>query len=109
MELSAGKFGETVENPLLSQASRLRLTRKFSIGNFRWFFNGDMNENTKNRPARYLDIIQFTRNTGESSCRISRQPNWDRSSTRWKAVEARPIPIPWTMWQEYSQNFSVWI
>jgi hypothetical protein len=40
--MSAGKIGEPLELPLLSQASRLRLTRKFSIGNFRWFFNGDM-------------------------------------------------------------------
>jgi hypothetical protein len=42
MEMSAGKIGELLEIPLLSQASRLRLTRKMSIGNFRWFFNGDM-------------------------------------------------------------------
>src|SRR5690349_11084239 len=42
--MSAGKFGKAVETPLLSQAFRLRWNRNFSIGNFRWFFNGDMNK-----------------------------------------------------------------
>jgi hypothetical protein len=50
MEMSAGKFGEAVENPLLSQASRLRWIRNFSIGNFRWFFNGVIDKNTENPP-----------------------------------------------------------
>jgi hypothetical protein len=40
-------MGEFLENPLLSQASRLRWIRKFSIGNFRRFFNAVMNKNTK--------------------------------------------------------------
>jgi hypothetical protein len=57
MKMSAGKIGETLENPLLSQASRLRLTRKFSIGNFRWFFNGVMIKNTEIPPPITLDII----------------------------------------------------
>jgi hypothetical protein len=50
MEMSAGKIGETLEKPLLSQASRLRLTRKISIGNFLWFFNGVISKNTEKSP-----------------------------------------------------------
>jgi|HubBroStandDraft_6_1064221.scaffolds.fasta_scaffold15715_5 hypothetical protein len=43
--MAVGKMGETVENPLLSQASGLRWIRNFSIGNSQWFFNGDMSKN----------------------------------------------------------------
>jgi hypothetical protein len=53
--MSAGKIGELFENLLLSQASRLRLTRKFSIGNFRWFFNGVIVKNVET-PRRSLWI-----------------------------------------------------
>src|SRR6266849_4463037 len=101
MEMSAGKIGESFENLLLSQASRLRLTRKFSIGNFRWFFNGVMIKNTKNPPPFTLDIIQFVRTVGDCSCQISRLPNWHRLSLRWKVVESRPIPILCPRWQGY--------
>jgi hypothetical protein len=48
--MSAGKIGDTVENPLLSQASQLRRIRNFSIGNFPWFFNGDMSKKFTNLP-----------------------------------------------------------
>jgi hypothetical protein len=70
MKMTAGKIGETLENPLLSQASRLRFTRKFSIGNFRWFFNGVMIKNIEIPPPITLDIII----TVQSKC--SRPKYW---------------------------------
>jgi hypothetical protein len=65
MEMSAGKIGEAVENPLLSQASRLRWIRNFSIGNSRWFFNAVMDKNTENPPAAESVIMVDRRDTGD--------------------------------------------